>query len=110
MTTYFSAIFNVSGSDYTHILYQQKQDLYDILCKLVRTYYFNNSCFICLHMFGLLYLSQMKIHFICCSVYNPHAAPLGSQVNATITVLHNKLLLINCKVDVSALDDWGCFH
>lgn len=59
VTTYFSAIFNVSGDDYSHILYiPTKQDWYDRKCKLVRTYYFNNLRFICLNMFGLLYLGS----------------------------------------------------
>lgn len=60
----------------------------------------------------LVVVSQMIIHFVCYnkySVYKQRAARLGSQVNATIKVLHNKLLT-KCKVDVCGLDKWGCFH
>jgi hypothetical protein len=39
VTTYFYTIFNATGADYRHILYQQKQDWYGRICKLVRSSY-----------------------------------------------------------------------
>lgn len=105
VTTYFPAIFNVSGGDYTHILYQQNKtgmtECVNWLGLIILTTYVL-FVWTCLGYCTLVVVSQMKKHFVCyntCSVYKPCAACLGSQVNATKKVLHNTLLS-NCKVDV----------
>jgi hypothetical protein len=45
VTSHVSAIFNVRGANYTHILYQQKQDWQDRMCKLVRRTYHHLNYF-----------------------------------------------------------------